>query len=137
MFGFANAEAAQGFFDHTTFEIVHIGILLTDGANIAKDSPAPAQTIERDGHQVIQINYDYSWLDFSHTPSRNVTTGVFRYDDYLKRINDGLGSHMTSDQLAQLIILHEVAHAKYSSDKATKQIDSEWSSEMIYDNCIK
>jgi len=58
----------------------------------------------------VQINYGYSWFDFSNVPAQNVTTGLPTTFNYLQAENIQLGTDMTTSQLEALILLHEFKH---------------------------
>ena len=110
MFGFASAAAAQGYLDGVKFDLVHNGNLQIDGngnpLGTAAGGPAPAQTVGN----TVQINIDYNWSDFSNTQAKNVVNGGTAPYDYLKFVNNSMNRNMTSDELASLIVLHELTH---------------------------
>jgi RHS repeat-associated protein len=103
LLGFAGVGAAEAWLENgITFLDRNLGYLtLTNG--VPQTKPAPAET---SGFGTIYVNRDYNWSDFS-----KVTTskgGTFKYlADYNKNIP---GANLSSDQLATVIIIHELEH---------------------------
>lgn len=128
LLGFAAAEAAQQWFDKSiTFYYGSYGKLnLKNG--VPTTLPAPANTM---GYGQININIDYNWDDFTKVATQQ--GGTFNYLSY---INKGLGTNMTSEQLGELIILHELGHQATAPKQPS---DAESAAEMmkIYNRCVK
>jgi len=128
-FGFGSALAARQWAGNATYIPVSDGSLQLRG-NTPLDRPAPARSSTpgdgmRIDNPVIYINTDYNWDDFSKTLSNR---GVF---DFLNYENKKLGTHMTSGQLATMIVLHELLHAVGKDDEGKKALKD------LYNACIK
>jgi len=90
--------------------------------------PQPANTL---GYGQININTDYNWSDFS-----KVTTDTGRTENYLNDMNRLLKRTMDSEQLATLIIIHELGHQE-TAPKQPAHAENAAEKQAIYDNCIK
>jgi RHS repeat-associated protein len=126
MLGFQSAQEAKKRFDGIKFNYVHRGRLVVRN-NAPATRPAPADTL---GYGTININIDYNWDDFS-----NVITSTGRTFDYLGFINRSAGTNLTSEQLGDLIIIHELRHQQ----TMPKPSDAEGAQALleVYRKCIR
>jgi hypothetical protein len=131
MFGFDSAAAAQTAFDKVSWVSKSLGqlqiLVVPGGQTIDPKGPPTAQTVM--GTSTVQINTDYSWVNFSNTLALDITTGKFQVFDYLLYINTALGTGMSTSDLANLVLLHEFTHVR-GGEREDNLPDP-------YTNCIK
>ncbi|MEQ1884082.1 MAG: RHS repeat-associated core domain-containing protein [Bryobacteraceae bacterium] len=113
-FGFESGVSAQAAFDKISFSVSNtmgkLQIVNTPegGKQIADRSPSIAQTTDS---RHVEINGLFG-LTFSEVAADNLSTGEPDTFDFLKGVNDVLGTRMTSTELMQLVMLHEFGHAQ-------------------------
>src|SRR5690348_1272413 len=133
LLGFASAKAAQDWFDRSIAPQFHFQSygrlhMAGPGTPAGDPYPQPANTL---GYGQININTDYNWSDFS-----KVTTDTGRTENYLNDMNRLLKRTMDSEQLATLIIIHELGHQE-TAPKQPAHAENAAEKQAIYDNCIK
>jgi hypothetical protein len=114
LFGFSSGSAAQNYLNNVTFIAVNLGNLQVSstraGLQPTLNTPPPAE-VNGFGTAIL-INTAYNWSNFSQVTATVKATGKTTNFDYLAGVNGILGSNMTSDQLATLIVLHELRHLR-------------------------
>jgi RHS repeat-associated protein len=126
LLGFSSASAAQSWVTNSiSISYVQLGFLKVQNGAPVPSTPPPAQT---SGYGTIYINTDYNWANFASVSVAG--GGTF---NYLAYNNKALHTNMTSDQLATLIIIHELQHNRPGG----REKESAAEKLAIYNDCIK
>ncbi|MCC7497811.1 MAG: hypothetical protein IT160_09550 [Bryobacterales bacterium] len=137
-FGFSSAKAAATAFGAVDFRRTAGGMMViqqtpSGDLEIQNRSPAVAQTVDKN---IVEVNYDYNWVDFSRVPAFNSSTGKNETFDFFSAANDSLNTTMNTPQLAALILLHEFRHTVNGGDQPQEKDFKAFNSE-IYDRCLR
>jgi hypothetical protein len=134
MLGFGSAGAAQNWFDNQiSFYYASYGQLQVAMGRPTASTPSPASTL---GYGQVNINIDYNWDDLSMVTSQG--GGTFNYLAFWNRTlsTRGLTVRMNSDQLATLVLIHELGH-QASAPRQPSDTEGADEKRRIYKNCIK
>jgi hypothetical protein len=135
-FGFSSAEAARTAFDRIEFRVIYAGGPYVDSSGgTPPTNPPPAQNPL--GTNVVQVNYDYNWLDFTHVRAWDVATNAWVVVDFAQQFARNIELQtLTGSQLLTLILLHEFRHTP-AGGNAPQETDRKAFNLPIYEACVK